>query len=152
MREALKTVKKTAQDRWKDRWTNGTTGAHLRALIPAPNKDVRKLYAKRRKAAGSLLVQLRTGKIGFNDFLHSRGVPQVRSRRCACGMGDMTVRHVILVCQNWANERKTYLDRADRDLKRILNTPEKATAAIRMILATEILAQFRAVDARTVEG
>ena len=88
MREVLKAVKKTAQDRWKDRWTNGTTGAHLRALMQAPNKLVRKLYAKRRKAASSPLVQLRTGKIGFNDFLYSRGVPQIRSRRCTCGMGD----------------------------------------------------------------
>jgi hypothetical protein len=45
-----------------------------------------------------------------------------------------------------------HLDTADRDIKRILNTPEKATAAIRMILATEILTQFRAMDARTLEG
>jgi hypothetical protein len=40
------------------------------------------------------------------------------------------------------NERDTYyLDTADRDLKRILNTPEKV-----------ILTQFRAMDARTLEG
>jgi hypothetical protein len=55
-------------------------------------------------------------------------------------MGDMTVKHVILPCQNWADERDTYLNTADRDLKTALSTPEKATTAIRMILATGILA------------
>jgi len=63
----------------------------------------------------------------------------------------MTVRHIILTGQNWVNERHTYLDASGRDLKSILSTPEKATAAIRMILATKILTQFRAIDAQTVE-
>lgn len=98
----------------------------------------RKLYDKRRKAASSPPVQLRAGKIGFNDFLYSRGVPQVRSRRCACGMGDMTVKYIILSCKNLADERDTYLDTSDRDLKAVLSTPEKATAAIRVILATGV--------------
>lgn len=100
MHEVLKVVNNTAKDRWKCRWVSGTTGAHLRALVQAPGKRVRKLYDKRRKAAGSLLVQLRTGKIGFNDFLYFRGVPQARSMCCACGMGGVMVKHIILSCQN----------------------------------------------------
>ena len=38
IREALKAVKKMAQDRWKNRRTDGTTGAYLRALIQVPNE------------------------------------------------------------------------------------------------------------------
>ena len=51
----------------------------------------------------SLLVQLRTGKIGFNAFLHARKVPMVLSPRCPCGTGAgaMTVRHVLLACPTW---------------------------------------------------
>jgi hypothetical protein len=152
MREALKVVNDAAKDGRKDRCANGITGGHLRALIQVADKHVPKLYDKRRKAASSLLVQLRTEKISFNDFLYSRGVPQVRSRRCACGMDDMTVKHIILSCQNWADERDTYLDTSDRGLRTILSTPERATAAIRVILATEIPTQFRDIDARAVKG
>jgi hypothetical protein len=121
-------------------------------LIQALDKRVRKLYDKRRKAGGSPSVWLWTGKIGFNSFLYSRGAPQVRSRRCACGMGDMTVKHIILSCQNWADERDTYLHTLDRDLTTVLSTPEKPTAAIRVVLVTEIPTQFRAIDARAVKG
>ena len=66
------------------------------------------------------------------------------------GWHDGEAHHSIV--QNWANERDTYLDTSDRDLKTVLSTPEKATAAIRVILATEILTQFRAIDAREVKG
>jgi hypothetical protein len=52
------------------------------------------------------LTQLRTGKIGFNNFLYSRGVPEVLSRRCACDIGDMTARHIIRVCPNWGDTAK----------------------------------------------
>jgi hypothetical protein len=67
-------------------------------------------------------------------------------------MDDMTVKHIILSCQNWADKRDTYLDTSDRGLKMVPSTPRKATAAIRVILATEISTQFRAIDARTVKG
>jgi exonuclease III len=143
---ALHKIDKLAFEKWRERWINGTTGAHLRTLAQTPDKKVRKLHTNRRKAESSLLTQLRTGKIGFNDFLCSRGVPQIQSRRCTCGMGDMTVRHVILTCQDWAQERNTYLGETERDLKTILCTREKATAAIRMILATGILPQFKTIE------
>ena len=146
---ALQKISKWARERWKDRWTNGVTGAHLRVLARTPDKKVRKLYTNRRKAESSPLVQLRTGKIGFNDFLYSRGVPQVRSKRCACRMGNMTVKHVVLTCQNWAEERNTYLGGIERDLRTILSTREKATAAIRMILAhrhTGAVPSYRSPD------
>lgn len=151
MWEALKVVNDTAKDRRKDRCANGTTEGHLRALIQVPDKRVRKLYNNRRKVASSLLVQLRTGKISFNGFLYSRDVPQVRSRRCACRMGDMTVKHIILSCQSWVDERDTYLDTSDRGLKTIPSAPEKATVAVRMILATEIPTRFQTIDDRAVK-
>jgi hypothetical protein len=130
---ALQKISKWAREKWKDRWTNGATGAHLQVLARTSDKKVRKLYTNRRKAESSLLVQLRTGKIGFNDFLYSRGVPQVRSKRCACRMGDMTVKHVVLTCQT--GRRAQYLSRRNRTRpQNDLSTREKATAAIRMTI------------------
>ena len=64
----------------------------------------------------------------------------------------MTVEYIILSCKNLADERDTYLDTSDRDLKAVLSTPEKATAAIRVILATGVPTQFWAIDARAVKG
>ena len=68
----------------------------------------------------------------------------MRSTRCACGLGNMTVKHVILTCPKWREQRRAHLGEV-HDLKQILTNQQGATAAIRMILATDILAQFREV-------
>ena len=96
------------------------------------------------------MTQLRTGKIRFNDFLYSRGVPEVISRRCICGIGHMTVKHIILACLNWVPQRNAHIGKTERDLRTILGESATAAVAIRMILATGILEQFRAVDAHAV--
>src|SRR2546429_155206 len=80
------------------------------------------------KAHSALLTQLRTGKIGFNEFLCERRVPGVWNKRCACGHAAMSVRHVLLSCPR---------DIA-RDLKEILGTKHGATAAISAVVQTDI--------------
>jgi len=81
---------------WRQRWSKSTKGRALFDLAPEPDKKITALYQGREKAKSSLLVQLRTGKIGFNEFLFKRRVPEVTSPRCTCGLGAMTVRHVLL--------------------------------------------------------
>ena len=55
-----------------------------------------------RKPQSALLVQLRTGKVGFRAFLHQRKVPGVEDPYCDCGREEeMTVEHVLLRCQTW---------------------------------------------------
>lgn len=98
------------------------------------------LHAGRTKAHSALLTQLRTGKIGFNEFLHERRVPGFDTKRCACGYAAvMSVRHVLLSCPQWEREREKELEDIARDLKEVLGTKHGATAAIRLTLKTGLL-------------
>jgi hypothetical protein len=56
----------------------------------------------------------------------------------------MSVRHVLLSCPQWEREREEELGDMVRDLKEILGIRHGATAAIRLILKTGLLEQFKA--------
>jgi hypothetical protein len=63
------------KDKWKDRWKTGKKGAHSRHLWPAPSKRTMEAHIGMKKHESALLTQLRTGKVGFNAFLHSMEGP-----------------------------------------------------------------------------
>ena len=71
------TLRKLEKEKWKEAWTTGAKGQHLRELAPEPSPEGRKRHAGRKKAESAILIQLRTGKIGFRSFLYERGVPGV---------------------------------------------------------------------------
>ena len=50
------------------------------------------------KHESSLLVQIRTGKVGLRALLYSRGVPDVTSPGCDYGAGKETVIHLLAEC------------------------------------------------------
>ena len=142
-------LQRQAHERWKTRWEQGVKGEHLRQLTPTPSKAVRKLHAGRTKAESALLTQLRTGKIGFNAFLHERRVPGYESPRCACGQSRMTVRHVLLTCHLWKKEREARIKPLrTTSLNTILGTAKGASAATRFIQQIGILQQFNHEDIR----
>jgi hypothetical protein len=100
----------------------------------------------------NVLTQLRTGKIGLSNFLYERRVPGVWSRRCACEEGPVTVRHVLLRCPTWRAIREEELANFRGDIRRILNTSPGATAAIRLILRTKLLDQFKTIACESHAG
>lgn len=147
---AINALRERMKERWKQEWKGGTKGQHLKNLEPEPSPAWRKRHAGRTKAQSALLVQLRTGKVGFQEFLYQRKVPNVLSARCACGTGAMTVRHVLLSCPEWRREREEELGGRQRDLREILRGGVGATAALRLVLRIGILDQFRLVAAREI--
>jgi hypothetical protein len=56
----------------------------------------------------------------------------------------MSVRHVLLFCSQWDKEREKELRDMARDLKEVLGIKHEATAAIKLILKTGLLKQFKA--------
>jgi hypothetical protein len=129
--ELQRDIQKNCQERWQIRWQMGEKGQHLREL-----------HAGRTKPESAILIQLRTGKIGFNAFLYERRVPGVWSRRCACEQGAMTVRHVLLACPEWQDTRRDHA-LIRKDIKWALTTREGTSKAIRFMLQTGLLEQFR---------
>ena len=75
-----------------------------------------KLHKDLRKAESSLLVQIRTTKIGLAKFLYSCKVPGIASAKCECGAGHETLRHMALFCVREAGRRQFLKDQAGRAL------------------------------------
>jgi hypothetical protein len=55
------------------------------------------------------------------------------------------VRHVLLSYPQWERERKKELEDITRDLKEVLGTKHGAITAIKLILKTGLLEQFKAI-------
>src|SRR6266496_4887807 len=103
----------------------------------------RKLHAGLSKEFSALLIQLRMGVIGFNDFLFQRRVPTIFSLHCACDSAAMTVHHILLDCPTWTEPCRELLDAFhSKDLHKLLNDQKRAIAAIKFVLHTDLLAQF----------
>jgi hypothetical protein len=102
---------------------------------------VLQLYERLSKRESALLVQLRTEKIGINDFLFNRHVLTVTSPRCSCGERRQTVAYVLLSCSKYKDLRsRIFANLSGRNsLRTILSTLQLATKAIEYMEQTQIL-------------
>lgn len=90
-----------------------------------------------------IITQLHTGKIGMAHYLHAIG--RAESPRCPCGTGIQTVRHVLLECPRTRDLQEELLGRAS-DMKKILRDSALAKAAAILMLRSNLLGQFQAVQ------
>jgi hypothetical protein len=149
---ARQTIRKALHREWEETWRSGNTGRVLYRMAPRPSKGVLKLHQKLSKSLSSILVQMRTGRIGLREYLHSRNVPDIEDDRCQCRQAPQTISHVLLACRwyvrlrknLWVEENGKGRTRRIRttDLKEILNTPKYAIKATKFIMATRLLRQF----------
>jgi hypothetical protein len=92
---------------------------------------------------------MRTEKIELNDFLSNRRIPEVINTRCECGERRQTAAHILLRCMIYKDLR----EQVSRDvsgrhnLRAVLNKPQLATKAIKVIEQTRILGQVGIRDA-----
>ena len=115
---------------WEDDWHKETRGRTLYRIAPKPSRKVLHLHDKLPKWISSLMVQMRTGKIGLKKFLYERNIPDIDDTECACGEGEETVRHVLTECSQFRELRRTmWADEVRKarynwiDLRTILTTP-----------------------------
>ena len=94
-------------EKWEEEWQNETKGRTLFKIAPSPTRKVLHIHDKLPKWVSSLIVQMRTGKIGLRKFLHERNVPKVKDARCGCRRGEETVRHVLTECTRFKKIRRT---------------------------------------------
>ena len=134
---------------WKEGWTNEKTGRELYRICPEPTTKVLLLHKSVPRPFSSLIVQLRTAKIGLRQFLFLRKVPDVDDDKCECRRGSQTVRHILFSCplyrelrrETWGGERT----REQQDLRKVLGAQALALKAAKFMRKTGLLGQFEAV-------
>jgi hypothetical protein len=144
---------------WRKRWDWSYRKAARRRperdKEPADTPDFEKPLRKHgnlRKHESSLLVQIRTGKVGLRAFLFQRGVPTVPSPHCECGEGRETAEHVVLRCPLLLYERRMLLARlpaplrTSRDFAEATANKNHAKTIVRWLLSTGRLQEYRVAE------
>ena len=151
---AIKTAVKTrATEKWRKAWSDSKRGATLKIIQSQPSRDVLKLHENTQRWQSSLIVQMRTGKIGLRDFLFRRWIPGVEDGRCKCKEGLQTVRHVLTKCREFGDERKKEWGSKAREaggegvrLDDMLMKGVNAVRAARFMKTTGLLGQYQSVQ------
>ncbi|KAH7548744.1 RNasehypothetical proteinH domain containing protein [Bipolaris maydis] len=91
-----------AERAWAAKWKAETS--NLQTFTSA-DKKVLKLHENLSKRENALVVQMRTEKIGLNDFLFNRKMAEVVSARCECGERRQTAAHILLRCRIYKDLR-----------------------------------------------
>ena len=124
-------------------------GRTLYKIAPTPSRKVLPLHDKLPKWVSSLMVLVRTGKIGLKKFLYERTVPSIEDTECACGEVEETVRHILTECTFEEMRRTLWADEVRKarynwiDLRTILTIPAYLKKAAGFMQKTRLLGQFR---------
>jgi hypothetical protein len=93
------------------------------------------------KAEASVLIQMRTEKIGLHGYLHK--IKRADEPWCGCGQAYQTVRHIIKDYECLEDTRFTYLGVSYvRDVRIFLRDLQLILKNVRFMLATSLLGQF----------
>ena len=151
LRSAVKaSLKKKLYAEWEGDWHKETRGRTLYKIMPKPSRKVLHLHDKLPKWTSSLMIQMKTGKIGLRKFLYERNVPDIEDTECACGEGEETLRHVLTECSQFSELRRIiWADEVKKarynwiDLRSILTTPAHLKKAAEFMQKTGLLGQYR---------
>jgi hypothetical protein len=129
-------------ERWTTEWSRETAGRQLYQIADTPAKQILRLHRSQPKWKSSLIIQLRTGKIGLNQFLYHKKVPGVESTSCPCNEGPHTPQHLLLTCRTHRDLRRQLGIHPGIPLRELLGKPELAKTAVEFIKSIDTLRQF----------
>ena len=116
--------------------------------MPTPHAKVLKLFKGLSRPYISILVQIRSMRIGLRYFLYK--INETESDRCSCGTGSQTPRHVLLQCLLFIDLRRLMMEKIARtdlgrstDYEEILNHLQAMRYVAEFMLSTGLLGQFR---------
>lgn len=108
VREAERVVQLINRDRSEDPAPSDATqlaGQYTWKMDQAlPGKHTLRVYGSLTSEQAAILIQARTGHCRLNQYLLRGGL--VDSALCECGQADETMKHLLLSCPRWEEERK----------------------------------------------
>lgn len=108
-----------------------------------PDNKILDLHIGMNKAESSILIQLRTGKIGLARFLHKSRVPGYDSEECRCGFGVADPQHFLLDCPLYSEERRRAFGEGEMpSYNRMVSQPGLTRRVARWAIRTGELRQF----------
>jgi hypothetical protein len=151
-KQLKKALGKVYFTKWKEKWAREKRGRTIYSLRQYPDQKSLDLYIDRSKVISSIIIQLRSQKIGLQGFLHHQKVPGIENPLCPfCQHEDESVKHFLLKCTQWNTQRALYLGPySDKRLDIVLGTKEGTIRAARFLIATKRLEQFKAIDLKTL--
>ncbi|OQD73321.1 hypothetical protein PENANT_c211G00669, partial [Penicillium antarcticum] len=134
---------------WERMWASKKTSRPTKRLIETPHKKTLEYWAGLRKATASILMQLRTGRIGLGAYLAR--INRRESARCDCNLGNQTIAHVLLECPLHQEERdgmRGALSEHGITLhqQELLTRVGARTIVAEFMIRTGLLGQFQTVD------
>ena len=150
---------------WEHRWMQHPSEPPDRHRAPAPaawhtfNDDALKKHHGLRKHKSSLLTQIQTGKIGLWAFLFKRKVPEVATPRCPCGEAPETTAHLVLDCQDLAQQRAELRETMSpkaictyRDFVTVTAEEKSTYKLVRWLLSTGRFPEYRLAERYRAEA
>jgi hypothetical protein len=122
-------------------------------LIKAPHKKNLGLYKGLSKPHTSIIIQMRTMRIGLRHFLYK--IKASETDGCSCGEGSQTPKHVLLQCSLHAEARRQMISKLHdveglrgklSDYDALVSDPQAIRYVAEFMHQTGLLSQFRQAE------
>ncbi|GFF81637.1 hypothetical protein CNMCM6936_002299 [Aspergillus lentulus] len=147
---AKRAVRQRIQQRWKKQWEIEKGAKPTWRLIKAPYKKNLGLYKGLSKPHTSIIIQMRTMRIGLRHFLFK--INAYGTDWCSCGEGSQTPKHILLQCLLHVEARRKMIAKLYNveglrgklsDYNALVSNPQAIRYIAEFMHQTGLLSQFR---------